>query len=88
MPTRCWRYIVFVQNGWSSGTIEQNGDASGTAAHSNNDASLVSKFSATSSSKVAHFESGTDSNSIQFLIHGPSRNETTSQETYENGCHY
>jgi len=70
-----------VQNGWSSGTIEQNGDASGTAAQSNNDASPVSKFSATNSSKVAHFEPGTDSNSIQFLIHGPPRNKTTPQKT-------
>jgi hypothetical protein len=37
-----WRYIVFVQNGWSSGSIEVNGDAGGTAAHSNDDTSLVS----------------------------------------------
>jgi len=57
-----------VQNGWFSLTIEQNGDARGTTAHSNNDASPVSKFSATNSSKVAHFEPGTDSNSIQFFF--------------------
>ena len=35
-----------MQNGWSLGTIEQNGDAGRTMAYGDNDANLVSKVRA------------------------------------------
>jgi hypothetical protein len=69
-----------MQNGWSLGTIEQNGDAGRTMAYGDNDANLVSKVRATNSSDFAKLETRADCNPIHFQIHGclkeTDRNET------------
>jgi hypothetical protein len=56
-----------VQARWSSGTIEQHGDARGTRAHVDDDAPPASQLWASSGSKHAHPEAGTDSKSVDLL---------------------
>ncbi|WLA68322.1 hypothetical protein [Bradyrhizobium diazoefficiens] len=57
-----------MQASWSSGAIEQHGDARGTTAHVNDDAAPVSKLRASSGTKLAHPETHTDRNSVDVLV--------------------
>jgi hypothetical protein len=57
-----------VQASWSSGAIEQHGDAGGTSAHLDNNASLVRQLWAPSGSKLTHLKTGADNNSVGFLV--------------------
>ncbi|MBR1152980.1 hypothetical protein [Bradyrhizobium sp. JYMT SZCCT0428] len=50
------------------GAIEQHGDASGTRAHLNDNASPVSQLWAPSDSKFTHLETGADKKSVGFLV--------------------
>jgi hypothetical protein len=57
-----------VQASWSSGAIEQHGDAGGTRAHLDNNASPVSQHWAPNGSKPTHLKTGADNNSVGFLV--------------------
>ncbi|WP_156936808.1 hypothetical protein [Bradyrhizobium sp. WSM2254] len=57
-----------MQARWSSGAIEQHGDASGATAHVNDDATPVGNLWASSGTKLAHPETHTDSNSVDVLV--------------------
>jgi hypothetical protein len=66
--TQDGRYKVFVQASWSSGAIEQHGDAGGTRTHLDNNASPVRQLWAPSNSKLTHLKTGADNNSVGFLV--------------------
>ena len=53
-----------MQASWSSGAIEQYGDARGPAAHFDDDATPISQPWTTSGAKLAHSETRTDSNCV------------------------
>ncbi|WP_271570969.1 hypothetical protein [Bradyrhizobium sp. CCBAU 11386] len=57
-----------MQASWSSGAIEQHGDARGTTAHVNDDATPVGKLWASNGTKLAHLETHTDNNSVDVLV--------------------
>jgi len=57
-----------VQASWSSGTIEQYGDAGGTRAHVDDDAGPVNQLWAPNGSRLTHLKTGTDNNSVGFLV--------------------
>jgi hypothetical protein len=57
-----------VQASWFSGSIEQHGDAGGTRAHVDNNASPVSQLWAPIGSKLTHLKTGADNNSVGFLV--------------------
>jgi hypothetical protein len=57
-----------VQASWSSGAIEQHGDAGGTRAHLDNNARPVSQLWAPNGSKLTHLKTGADNNSVGFLV--------------------
>ena len=59
-PTQDGKYKLSVQASWSSGAIEQHGDAGGTRAHVDNNASPVSKLWAPNGSKLTHLKTGAD----------------------------
>jgi hypothetical protein len=67
-PTQDGRYKVFVQASWSSGAIEQHGDAGGTRAHVDNKASPASQLWAPNGSKLTHLKTGADNKSVGFLV--------------------
>jgi hypothetical protein len=67
-PTQDEKYKVSVQASWSSGAIEQHGDAGGTRAHVDNNASPVSQLWAPNGSKLTHLKTGADNNSVGFLV--------------------
>jgi hypothetical protein len=56
-----------VQASWSSGAIEQHGDAGGTRAHLDNNASPVRQLWAPNGSKLTHLKTGAHNNSVDFL---------------------
>jgi len=57
-----------VQARWSSGAIEQHGDARSATAHVNDDTTPVGNLWASSGTKLAHPETHTDSNSVDVLV--------------------
>jgi len=57
-----------VQTRWSSGAIEQHGDARGTRAHVDDDAPPASQLWASGGTSLAHLEAGTDSKSVDRLV--------------------
>jgi hypothetical protein len=57
-----------VQASWSSGAIEQHGDAGGTKAHVHDNARPVSQLWAPNGSKLTHLKTGADNNSVGFLV--------------------
>ncbi|MGE9010314.1 hypothetical protein ACO2JO_17145 [Leptospira interrogans] len=66
--TKDGTYEVPVQASWSLGAIEPHGDASGTSAHLNDNASPVSELGAPRDSKFTHLETGADKNSVDVLV--------------------
>jgi hypothetical protein len=58
-----------VQASWSSGAIEQHGDACGTRARVDDNATPVSQLWASSGSNLAHLKAGTDNNSVDLVNH-------------------
>jgi hypothetical protein len=59
-----------VQDGWSLGAIEPNGDAGATGTYVDNDADLASQFWTTNCSELADLETNADCNPVCFQIHG------------------
>jgi len=57
-----------VEARWSSGAIEQHGDARSATAHVNDDTTPVGNLWASSGTKLAHPETHTDSNSVDVLV--------------------
>jgi hypothetical protein len=57
-----------VQASWSSGAVEQHGDARGTRAHVDDYATPVSQLLASSGSNLTHLKAGTDNNSVDLLV--------------------
>jgi len=68
LPIRDGRYEVPVEARWSSGAIEQHGDARSATAHVNDDTTPVGNLWASSGTKLAHPETHTDSNSVDVLV--------------------
>lgn len=48
--------VIHVQDGWSFGAVEQNGDAGGTGGYVDDDANLASQFWATNCSELGELE--------------------------------